>query len=439
MNIKGMSSTIKGFFQTTANKMAKETKFVQRKSKMTGSVFLMTFVFGFIDNPRLSLVDLTEFCEDHFAIDISSQGLDERIHKYTLIFFQNMFFLALTIFRHTVLIPLATLTQFSEVNIVDSTTISLPENLSAKFPGSGGSGSKAALKLQLTFDFLTGCFNSVDITDGITPDQAYKKHLDQIKPNSLNLFDLGYFSLDNLKTFFDKGAYFLSRFLTRTTLYHEDDNRFNLLEYLRSETRNKFELKLRVTKQSKLPCRLFFFRAPQEVANRRRQKAKENARKKGREVNQDNLELMDWTILISNVPTNMLSIELIGLLYALRWQIELMFKLWKSEVKIASVSGFRKERVLCEIYAKLIGIILFQFLAMPLRKIEIDLSPTKAFKRFVRKIRTFAEAIKSVEKLGKVIKQTQNKILKFAKREKRKKRLTTCQQILLGIDYYALT
>ncbi len=437
MTIKNMSSKIKGFFQKTANKTAKETKFVQRKSKMTGCIFLMTFVFGFIENPKSSLNDLAEFCEDHFGIEITSQGLDERIHKYTVIFFQKMFLLALTIFRHSVLIPLKALTQFSEVNITDSTGISLPENLSDDFPGSGGSGSKAALKVQLVFDFLTGCFKSTEVTDGITPDQAYKKHLDQIKPNSLNLFDLGYFSLNNLKAFFDKGAYFLTRFLTSTGLYNEDGTRFKLLEYLRSETRSQFELELRVGAKFKLPCRLFFFRTPEEIANRRRQQAKKNAKEKGRKPNGDSLELMGWTILVSNVPVHMLSIKLVGILYALRWQVELMFKLWKSELKIASVSGFKKERVLCEIYAKLIGMVLFQFLAMPLRKIEIDLSPTKAFKRFVRKIREFAKAINSAKKLEKVIKQTQDKILKYAKREKRKKRLTTCQQILLEVNYYA--
>ena len=107
----------------------------------------------------------------------------------------------MALFRHTILIPLSVLTQFSEVNIVDSTGITLPENLSDEFPGSGGSGSEAALKIQLIFDFLTGCFKSVEITDGITPDQSHKKHLEQIRPNSLNLFDLGYFSIGNLKEF----------------------------------------------------------------------------------------------------------------------------------------------------------------------------------------------------------------------------------------------
>ena len=37
-----------------------------------------------------------------------------------------------------------------------------------------------------------------------------------------------------------------------------------------------------------------------------------------------------WTIVVTNVPRELLNVEEAMLLARLRWQIELLFKLWKS-------------------------------------------------------------------------------------------------------------
>jgi hypothetical protein len=396
---------------------------------MTGSRFLKTFVFGLLENATASLNDLTEFCEDHCGMSISVQALDERIHQATLTFMKHMFTLALVVFRQTVRLPVPILLQFSAVNITDSTGISLPESVAEEFPGSGGAASAAGLKLQLVLEFLTGSFKAITLTDGITPDQKATQHLDVAEVGSLNLFDLGYFVLDHLKALSDKGAYFLCRLLLSTHLYREDGQPVNLVALLRAETRDRFELALRVGKSHMLPCRVGFFRAPDEIANRCRQQAYKQAAKKGRTPGKRSLELMGWTIVLTNVPTSMLSLDQMALLYALRWQVELIFKLWKSHMKLHLISGIRPYRILVELYAKLIGLVLFQFLAMPLRAKDIDISPTKAFKRFVKLSGQVADALHSLRRLKKVISHLHTRILKFAKREKRKTRLSTCQQL----------
>ena len=155
---KKTSKTIKTFFEKTSEKKAKETKFVQRKSPMTGAIFLKTMVFCFLANPKAHLTDLIKFCADHYGVDLSTQAFDQRINAFAVSFMKIMLGVALQAFRSLVLIPLPNLTQFSEVNIVDSTAISLPERLSNIFPGCGGNASKAGMKIQLVFDFLTGVF-----------------------------------------------------------------------------------------------------------------------------------------------------------------------------------------------------------------------------------------------------------------------------------------
>ncbi len=70
----------------------------------------------------------------------------------------------------------------------------------------------------------------------------------------------------------------------------------------------------------KLPARLIAIPLPQEVADRRRQRAKENARRKGRTPSAEYLALLDWLLFVTNVPEPMLSIEQVALLYRVRWR-----------------------------------------------------------------------------------------------------------------------
>jgi hypothetical protein len=436
LKITEMSDTVKTFFTEEAEQIAKETGFVKRISKMTGSLWMQMWVLGLLETPQSALSHLAEWCEEQFGLHITAQGIDDRVQTTAVTFLNAMFRLALSMFRQTVRIPLQILTQFTAVNIFDSTGISLPTCLASDFPGSGGDASAAALKLQLVVDFLTGAFTAIDVTDGIQPDQASPHFLTAIERGSLNLFDLGYFTLARLKGIMDKDAYVVCRLLHGTGLYDENGNKLNLLHLLRGEERNAFECWLQVGAETRLRLRMCCFRVPEEVANRRRQAARKKAAKKGRQPTKESLELMGWTILLTNTTASMIPLKLIALLYALRWQIELIFKLWKSQAKLHQVSGFRKERVLVELYAKLIGLVLFQFLVMPLRTKNIDLSPTKAFQRFARKSRALATALRSSRRVQQWLTHLHDKLLKWATREKRKKRLSTVNMLDLEVPYY---
>lgn len=437
IKIAEMSETVKTFFHDHAEQTARETTFVQRTSKMTGSLWLQMWVLGVLDNPLSALSHLAEFCEDQFGVCITPQGIDDRIQTAAIHFFQAMFGLALAVFRQTVRIPIRIRTPFTAVNIFDSTGISLPACLATVFPGSGGDASPAALKLQLVFEFLSGAFKAIDVTNGIHPDQAYAHFLRVIEAGSLNLFDLGYFTLARLKGIMDKGAYFVCRWLPGTGLYDEQGGKLDLLRVLRAEERNAFECWVQVGAETRLGCRLCGFRVPEEVANRRRQNARKAAAKKGRQPTKASLELMGWTLLLTNTTASMIPLTLIALLYALRWQVELVFKLWKSQAKLHQISGVRQARVLVELYAKLIGLVLFQFLVMPLRTKNIDLSPTKAFHRFARKSRALATALRSGRHIQQWMTHLHAKLLKWATREKRKTRLSTGQMLVLEVAYYA--
>jgi hypothetical protein len=68
-----------------------------------------------------------------------------------------------------------------------------------------------------------------------------------------------------------------------------------------------------------------------EIANLRRMRAKKETR--GRKPFKAVLELMDWTIFITNIPTDKAGFQETLGIYGLRWRIEVIFKAWKSHLK----------------------------------------------------------------------------------------------------------
>ncbi len=100
------------------------------------------------------------------------------------------------------------------------------------------------------------------------------------------------------------------------------------------------------------------YQAPQEVAETRRRKIKKEAKKKGREVSEEYLALQEYTIYITNVTPAVWSKEIIGTVYRIRWQIELIFKQWKQLFRINLMKGSRPERIRCLVYGRLIMILM---------------------------------------------------------------------------------
>jgi DDE family transposase len=108
--------------------------------------------------------------------------------------------------------------------------------------------------------------------------------------------------------------------------------------------------------------RLFFERVPEAVAQERRRRLKRDAAKGGTSLSPRAALLAGWTIALTTVPSALLSREEALILLRLRWQIELLFKRWKEQGLLDEWRTKKANRILCEIYAKLIGLLLQQWL-----------------------------------------------------------------------------
>jgi hypothetical protein len=122
------------------------------------------------------------------------------------------------------------------------------------------------------------------------------------------------------------------------------------------------ELWVRVGDEHRHLMRLLILRVPQEVAQRRRADLEADALRRNRPVRQRAWELADWTILLTDAPAHLLSFQEALVLLRERWQMEMLYKLWEQYGHIDEWRTANCWRVLCGLYAKLIGLLVQHWL-----------------------------------------------------------------------------
>jgi hypothetical protein len=83
--------------------------------------------------------------------------------------------------------------------------------------------------------------------------------------------------------------------------------------------------------------------------------------RRGQPLSEETLRLVHWTILLTDVPHKRIHVEEALVQLRERWQVELLCKLWKQDGKVDEWRTSNPWRVLCELYAKLIGMLLQQW------------------------------------------------------------------------------
>ena len=427
-NSTTISEKLAGFFSATIEETARATKFVRRKSTISGLSFLKAMVLGFLEKPDASLNEMAQSFLD-LGVSVTPQGIDERIHPFSVAFLRAIFSQALEIFKVNCPLPLAILRQFTAINIVDSSTKALPENMADEYPGCGRKGATAALKIQLVFDFLHGNLKQVDLRAGKDADQGYRAYLQVVEGGSLTIVDLGYFCLDAFLAIANKSAYFLSRYFYPTALLDRVGKRIDLVALLKKQTTHSADVAVQLgcRSQHTLPCRLILLRNPDAVTEKRRRTAKEHARKRGTTLSRKYLYILGWTLFVTNAPATLISVKHVYALYRIRWQIELIFKLWKSYCGLNHILAWRRERVLTELYAKMIGIVIVHFLLAPLRIPDETWSEREvSHVRFKKLIERFAQRFKQNISDAFALAQTLDvfwlQVQRFSLKQKRRKK-----------------
>ncbi len=339
-----------------ANEAANICGAVQRLRKFIGCTLVQTLAFGWLQLPDASYTELAQVARA-LGVDITRQAIVNRMTRETAETLKT----TLEIASKQPVIPtpqaLPLLSQFTGVYVQDSTWITLPDELHSVWKGAGckNNNQKAALKLQLRFDVLTGAFQHFHITDGITADSTAEKEFEPLPVGSLRLADLGYFSLDTFEKLTQANVFWLTRLKVDCKLFDEHEEPFSLHEHLKTTKANTIDVNCFVGAKKRLPARLVAVRCSEQETNKRRRNIRRDAKRRGTNPSQERLQLAGWDIYITNIEATQLTPQQIATIYPIRWQVELMFKCFKSIGKVNTSRSTKPERILCEVYAKLIA------------------------------------------------------------------------------------
>src|SRR5215211_471811 len=302
LSIAELQPVLHDLFNRTADEMARACGFCRRARKLTGPAFAQALVFTLLENPRATLDDFAEALDEVLGIDVTPQAIDKRFTPQAADFLRDLF---LEAFNHSfasarpALLPV--LRRFQGVYLRDATLVGLPAELAGVLPGRGGRhaphGQAAALKLVLEAEVTAGQFTDVSLLAGLDNERSAEVSGKPLPEGALLLEDTGFFSGPRLQDYIAQGVYVLTRVPAWTAVYDRKGTRLDLAEELR-------------------------------------RRARAEARQRGRPVSQKKLDLCDWNILVTNAPEHLLSVWDAGAVRRVRWQVELVFKVFKSEGQV---------------------------------------------------------------------------------------------------------
>ena len=137
---------------------------------------------------------------------------------------------------------------------------------------------------------------------------------------------------------------------------------------------------------------------------------------------------------MTNPSETLISLKHVYDFYRIRWQIELIFKLWKSYCGLNQILAWRKERILTELYAKMIGIVIVHFLLAPLRiPDEIwsdrEVSNVRFKQVLARFARSFKQYLSDVIALAKTLDDFLLHVERFSLKQKRREQPNAYAQL----------
>jgi Transposase DDE domain len=167
------------------------------------------------------------------------------------------------------------------------------------------------------------------------------------------------------------------------------------------------------------------WRVPREVAQRRQERLRQRAQKSGRPASAAQLALCGWTVLVTTAPPERLSAHELSVLARVRWQVELLFKLWKSEGQLGASRGRRGDRVLCEVLAKLLGQLVQHWVLLTAGPWLDAASAVRRARRLRRLVPALARALGCREELTAVLQRIAELLRRLRPRGRRKKKPST--------------
>lgn len=260
--------------------------------------------------------------------------------------------------------PNSPFSRFHSVLIQDGSSFALHDGLAEAYPGRFKKNAPAAVELHATFDLLANTCETVSVAPGVHSERAYLPAADDLT-GFLLLADRGYPSYAYLAELDGAGASFVMRAKENLASAVVGLYRDGVLE----EVARPVALKTLLAKHRGEALDLVVQVKVDGIARHFRVVALPNKTGKGH------------TILLTNLPHAVFSAEMVGLAYKLRWQVELIFREWKSHANLQRFVTRQKPIAEGLIWTSLLVSLLTRFTAMAAQTVgKVAVSTLKAAK-----------------------------------------------------------
>lgn len=359
--------------------LAYQTGMIQRKRKIRAQDLVSLCVFLGQTVGSEALVSLCTRLNEATGVCISAEALNKRWNERTVQFLKELFLHA---FRQKVcpVVPLAS--RFTRIRILDSTSFQLPTSYASTYRGNGGGGSEAGVKIQLEYELLSGEFMELEVDHGVSSDAKYgQKRTQTLEAGDLVLRDLGYHYIADLERMTESGAYYVSRIRWNTQVYQKGEDGSWVLLNIEALTKNLQEgetlelSEVYIGLEYKHQTRLILYRLTQDEWDKRLVHHKKTKKKMPKAASRVNL-------LVTNTSSEKLPATEVYAFYSLRWQVEILFKTWKSIFQIHLTKPMKLERFQCHLYGQLLRLCLVASITYQIRRLlwEKQRKETSEFK-----------------------------------------------------------
>ncbi len=357
---QGKKNFDKFFDKSAINRIGKNSGFIERKSKKISAYH---FVVGFLISCCNGMNTFSEWALQISLLSgnrVSKQGVFDRLHSRATAFAEQL--LKKALLQQSGKSFNASLFEcFKRVLLQDSTTLKLPQKLAPMFPGNHSRGEqKAVARIQNIFDikkmkyirFSLGAFTQND-------QSASGDILSLARKGDLVMRDLGYFSIAVFEKLIKAGVHFVSRLKYGVTITDQYGKPTLLKDLLKQK--GGVDRWVYIGKEKKIWVRLVMVPVPPQEAAEKIRKAKQD-RDARLNHSKEYYQWLGFNVYITTVGKDIWTAMQVYKAYSVRWQIEIIFKSWKSGFNLQHIlhEGCTNEhRVRVSIFLLLLFICLF--------------------------------------------------------------------------------
>jgi hypothetical protein len=306
--------------------VARRTRLVQRERVVSASSLFWAFMVTLGAQPMEFISDVLRTLNAQEGLALRYKPFWNRLAQPAFCRFMKAMFLRLCREmgkRVLTRVKGGVAEYFSEILLDDGSSFAVAAGLRGVFPGRFTRLTPAAVELHAHMSLLSGNVTTVVLAPDKEAERQFLPAAHTLPRGSLSLRDRGYLELSYFEALADAGAFLICRASCSI-----NPTIVRVLAGLPKRAGKKWEgTSLQELRKSKLRHDLDL-----RVSWPRKGGKTLELRLIVRYVR----EKKSWTWLLTNVPSD-ISADAIGQLYRLRWQVELLFKDWKSHANLRAL------------------------------------------------------------------------------------------------------